>query len=71
MRYAQSYRMQCSLKPVTSRDFPGGPVVENPLGNAGDMGSIPGWGTKIPYATEQLSLCSMTTETTCLRACVP
>ena len=34
-------------KPVTSRDFPGGPVVENPLGNAGDVGSIPGWGTKI------------------------
>ena len=59
------------LKPVTSRDFPGGPVVENPLGNAGDMGSIPGWGIKIPYATEQLSLCFMTTETICPRACVP
>ena len=25
-------------------DFPGGSVVENPLANAGDMGSIPGSG---------------------------
>ena len=25
-----------------NRDFPGGPVVENPSANAGDMGSIPG-----------------------------
>ena len=34
---------------------PGGPVVKNPPCNAGDTGLIPGWGTKIPYATEQLS----------------
>ena len=27
-----------------NRDFPGGPVVENPHGNAGDMGSISGQG---------------------------
>ena len=26
------------------RGFPGGSVVENPPANAGDMGSIPGWG---------------------------
>ena len=25
-------------------DFPGGPVVKNPLANAGDTGSIPGPG---------------------------
>ena len=25
-------------------DFPGGPVVKNPPGNAGDTGSIPGLG---------------------------
>ena len=37
------------------RDFPGGPVVKNPLSNAGDVGSIPGQRTKIPHATEQLS----------------
>ena len=38
------------------RDFPGGPVVKNPPCNAGDEGSIPGRGTKIPYASGQLSL---------------
>ena len=35
--------------------FPGGPVVKNPPSNAGDVGSIPGPGSKIPHATEQLS----------------
>ena len=30
-------------------DVPGGPVVKNPLSNAGEMGSIYGWGTKIPH----------------------
>ena len=29
-------------------DSPGGPVVMNPPSNAGDTGSIPGWGAKIP-----------------------
>ena len=38
------------------KDFPGGPVVKNLPCNAGDAGSIPGLGTKIPYATEQPSL---------------
>ena len=33
-----------------ARDFPGGPVVKNPPLNAGDSGSILGWGTKIPHA---------------------
>ena len=32
------------------RDFPVGPVVKNPPANAGDVRSIPGWGTKIPHA---------------------
>ena len=32
-----------------SRDFPG-PVVKNSPSIAGDMSSIPGWGTKIPHA---------------------
>ena len=31
-------------------DFPGGPVVENLPSNAGDVGSNPGQGTKIPHA---------------------
>ena len=32
-------------------DFPGGPAVKNPPWNARDVGSIPGWETKIPHAT--------------------
>ena len=31
-------------------DSPGVPVVKNPPCNARDVGSIPGQGTKIPYA---------------------
>ena len=30
--------------------FPGGPVVKNLPANAGNMGSIPGPGLKIPHA---------------------
>ena len=37
------------------RDFPGVPVVKNPLSNARDAVSIPGQGTKIPHATGPLS----------------
>ena len=44
------------------RDFPGGPVVKNPPSNAGDMGLIPGQGTKIPHAVGQLSPLTTTTE---------
>ena len=36
-------------------DFSGGPEVKNLPSNTGDTGSIPGWGTKIPHAEEQLS----------------
>ena len=43
------------------RAFPAGPVVKNLPCNEKDMGSIPGEGTKIPHATEQLSLCATTT----------
>ena len=31
-------------------DFPGGLVVKNPPYSAGDAGSSPGQGTKIPHA---------------------
>ena len=34
------------------QDFPGGPGVKNPPPSAGDMGSIPGRGTKIPGPTK-------------------
>ena len=42
--------------------FPCGPVVENPSSNAGDVGWIPGRGTKIPHAMVQLSLRATTRE---------
>ena len=32
-------------------DFPGGPVVKTSPSNAGDVGSIPSWGAKIPHAS--------------------
>ena len=40
-------------------DFPGGLVVKNLPCNAGKVGSIPGQGTKITHAVEQLSLLSL------------
>ena len=47
-------------------DFPGhgnrGPVVRNLPSNAGDMGLIPGWGTKTPNAMGQLSPCTLQLE---------
>ena len=48
-------------------------MVKNPPSNAGNVGLIPGWGTKIPHAMGQLSLCATTTELMHLseRACVP
>ena len=48
-------------------DFPGGPVVKNPPSNAGDSGSVPGQGTKIPHAAGQLIPCATTTELVGLR----
>ena len=58
---------------VICGDFPGGPVVKNLPSNAGDTGSIPGQGTKIPHATWQLSPRATTTELMRLkkRACMP
>ena len=58
-------------KKMRTRDFPGGPVVKNLPSNAGDKGSIPGQGTKIPHAMGQLSPCATTTEPTCSGARVP
>ena len=42
-------------------------MVKNLPCNAGGLGLIPGWGTKMPHATEQLSLCVATIEPTCSR----
>ena len=56
--------MEYEIQNIKSRrrDFTAGPVLKNLPCNAGDTGSIPGPGTKIPYATEQLSPCTTTTE---------
>ena len=43
------------IKIFIAGDFPGRPVVKNPLANAGDAGLIPGQGTKTPHTKEQLS----------------
>ena len=37
--------------------LPRGPGVKNPPANAGAMGSIPGWESKVPHALGQLSPC--------------
>ena len=59
---------QAAIESNTVRDFPGDPVAKNLPFNAGDAGSAPGWGTKIPHATEQLSLCTTATKPTRSRA---
>ena len=45
-----------------SGDLSGGTVVRNPPSNTRSVGMIPGWGTKIPYAMEQLNLHATATE---------
>ena len=46
-------------------DFHGDPVVKNSPCNAGDLGSIPGQGTKIPHVVDQLSPSATTREFVC------
>ena len=46
----------------TFRNFPCCSVVKNRPSNAGNVGSIPGRGTKIPHALGQLSSCTTTRE---------
>ena len=46
------------------RDFPDGPVMNNLPSKAGDAGSIPGQGTKIPPAVGHLSPQTPTTKPT-------
>ena len=43
-------------------------MIKNPCCNAGDVGSIPGWGTKIPHGATNRH--ATTTEPTCSGACV-
>ena len=44
------------------RDFSVGAEVQSSPSSAGDMGSTPGWGTKIPQAMAHLSLSAATRE---------
>ena len=46
-------------------DFPGGTMVKNPPANAGDMGSIPGWGTRSHMHAATKSLHATTKDPTC------
>ena len=64
-----SYKLRQQVK--LWRYFPGGSVVENLPSNAGDTGSIPDQGTKIPHAMGKLSLHAATTEPACSGARVP
>ena len=54
--------MMKTLRTLEIRVFPGGPVVKNLPSNAGYVGLIPCWGTKIPHATGQLSQHTATKE---------
>ena len=47
------------LEYVTSRDFLGGSVVKTLSSNGGDMGLIPGQGTKIPWCGQKVFLKTM------------
>ena len=64
--FLQNLGIEKNFYKYDSRDFLGGPVVKNLPSNAGDVGSIPGWGTKIPHAKRQLSLSATTIELACL-----
>ena len=46
-------------------------MVKNLPCNAGDVGLIPGRGTKIPHAAEQLSPCAVMTEPQLWHTCAP
>jgi len=50
---------------MMARDFHSGPVVKSLPRSAGDVGSIPAWGTKIPCAIKQVSLHSATEDPVC------
>ena len=54
-----------------TEDFPGGPVAKNLPLSSGDLGSVPGWGTKILHASGQLSPHAAATEPSCSAALEP
>ena len=50
------------VKKEKDRGSPGGSVIKNQPSRAGEMGSIPGPGTKIPHAVGQLNPSTTTEE---------
>ena len=58
-----SKRSNSDIQVCVLGDFPGGPPIKNLPFNAGDMNPIPGWRSKIPRASKQLSPCTSATET--------
>ena len=46
---------EISFNKMPPGDFPGGPGAKTLPSNTEGVGSVPGQGTKIPHATEQLS----------------
>ena len=60
--FSHSEGWKSQIKMWQGWDFPGGPVVKNPLCNAEDSGSILGEGTKFSHSIEKLSLHAVTTE---------
>ena len=52
IKYTIKFIELYTLKRVNSREFPGGPVVSTQHFHCKGMGSISGWGTEIPHASQ-------------------
>ena len=59
-----NFQSEIRHQKFTSWDFPGGTVVKNPPSNAGDVGSIPGQGTRSHTHAETKSSRATTKEPT-------
>ena len=62
--FCSTSQLSTSLTRRGKRDLPDGSVVRNPHSNTGDVGLIPGRGTKIPHDKGQLSPCTSAREPT-------
>ena len=60
----EGFLEETAFQKPSLQGFPGGPLVTNPPFNEGDVGSIPGRGTKTPHPAGQLNLCAATSEPT-------
>ena len=50
-----NHHIRFTKKEIGWWTFPGGPVVKDLPSNEEDADLVPGWGTKIPHATESLN----------------